>query len=471
LPVLQLQPAGTSARSLPARIFLPQSPAALLVRAVAAAFLIRMVIVALVFRDLPDPAHNFEQFGWELAWTARTIALGHGFGSPFWPLTGPTALVPPGYPYLLAAIFRLFGLFSLHSAFVILTLQALVSALTCVPIYAIAKRAATPRIANFAAWAWVIYPFSIYYSTIVWEWALTAFLFTACLAIMLRLHTVERTSLWIAFGLLYGLTALVNPAVLSVQPFLFAVVLLKRARDRRPWLLKGTLTTLTIVAVLAPWTLRTYRTMHVLVPIRDNFWLEIYAGNTGDTFESNVAWAHPASNPAEMQAYERMGEIPYLAQKHALAADFVTHHPAWFAVATLRRFIRYWTGFWSFSRRYLHKEPLDVPNVFFCTTVTLLMLRGLFRLWRSGRSQTLQGKALHVEVPSRKLTFRKVLANPALPFALLLAVFPITYYLSHASMDYRQPIEPVIVILVIIGIFSLRAANQATESGRSMSRL
>ncbi len=450
MPVLQLQPADTPARSLPARIFLPQSPTALLVRAVAAAFLIRMAIVALVFRDLPDAAHNFEQFGWELAWTARTIALGHGFGSPFWPLTGPTALVPPGYPYLLASIFQIFGLFSLHSAFVILTLQALVSALTCIPIYAIARRVATPRIASCAAWAWVIYPFSIYYSTVVWEWALTAFLFTTCLAILLRIHTIERTGVWIAFGLLYGLTALVNPAVLSVLPFLFVVALLKRARDHRPWLLKAALTTLTGLAVLAPWTLRTYRTMHVLVPIRDNYWLEFYAGNSGDTFESNVAWVHPASNPVEMQAYERMGEVAYLAQKHALAADFVTHHTGWFAVATLRRFVRYWTGFWSFSRRYLHKEPLDVPNVFFCSAITVFMLRGLLRLWRAGCGETLPGGVPSIEVlPSKTLT------NPALPFALLLAVFPITYYFSHASMDYRQPIEPAIVILAVIGIFGL----------------
>ena len=439
MAVLNTSLAPSAAHSKLARAFLPASTPALLTRAVAAAFLIRMVIVVLVFRSLPDPVHNFEQFGWELGWTARTVALGHGFGSPFFPLTGPTALVPPGYPYLLAAIFRLFGLFSLHSAFVILTLQAIVSALTCIPIHAIAKRVNVPRIASYAVWAWVIYPFSIYYSTVVWEWALTAFLFTACLAVLLRLHTVERTSLWIAFGLLYGITALVNPAVLSVLPFLFAIALYRRARSRAPWLFKAALTTLTVVVVLAPWTIRTWRTLHVLAPIRDNYWLEFYAGNTGDTFESNVAWVHPASNPAEMQAYERMGEVPYLAQKRALATAFVASHPGWFTVATLRRFIRYWTGFWSFSRRYLHKEPLDVPNVFFCTAVTVFMMRGLYRLWRSNR-------------------------DLATPFAVLLAIFPITYYLSHASMDYRQPIEPAIVILATAGLFGLGSASRPART-------
>jgi hypothetical protein len=106
------------------------------------------------------------------------------------------------------------------------------------------------------------------------------------------------------------------------------------------------------------------------------------------------------------------------------------HHPRWFAVASVRRLVRYWTGFWSFSPSYLRLEPLDLPNFFFCTGVTIMMLRGARRLW----------------------TQRK---EAALPFVALIGCFPVTYYLTHASMDYRQPIEPVIVILATIGIFGL----------------
>jgi hypothetical protein len=446
LPTIELPPnaaltsisseRATSTRGLFASIFLPASPSALLVRMVVAAFLIRMVVVALVFRTLPDPAQNFGGFGWEMAWVARSIATGHGFGSPFWPLTGPTALVPPGFPYLLAAIFRMFGLYSLHSAFAILSLDSLFSALTCVPIYFLAKDSINTRIACYAGWAWVIYPFSVYYSTVVWEWALTALLFTTCLAILLRLHTVESRAAWAGFGLLYGLTALVNPAVLSVLPFLFVLTLWKRRRAGLPWFGRAVLTTVTVLAILTPWVVRSSRTMHTFVPIRDNYWLEFYAGNTGDSFESNVAWAHPASSDTEMQSYQRMGETAYLAQKHRLAADFVSHHKLWFAAATARRAFRYWTGFWSFNRRYLHKEPLDIPNFFYCTAMTIFMLRGICRLWRHRRSI-------------------------ALPFVTLIAIFPITYYLSHSSMDYRQPIEPVIVILAVVGIFGVLAPRPA----------
>ncbi len=448
MPTLGLPPIATAtgtsslraaaSRRLFASIFLPASSSALLLRMVAAAFLIRMIVVCLVFRTLPNPAEHFGDFGWEMAWVARSIATGHGFGSPFWPLTGPTALVPPGFPYLEAAIFRVFGLYSLHSALAILSLDSFFSALTCLPIYFLAKDCINERIARYAGWAWVIYPFSVYYSTVVWEWALTALLFTTCLAILLRLHTVESRAAWAGFGVLYGLTALVNPAVLSVLPFLFVVALWKRRRIGLPWFGRALLTTVTVIAVLTPWVVRSSLAMHTFVPIRDNYWLEFYAGNTGDGFESNVAWAHPASSDAEMQAYQQMGETAYLAQKHHLAAEFVTRHKLWFAAATARRALRYWTGFWSLNPRYLHKEPLDIPNFFYCTAVTVFMLRGARRLWRHSRSI-------------------------ALPFVTLIAVFPVTYYLSHSSMDYRQPIEPVIVILSIIGIFGVFAPAPVPE--------
>lgn len=410
----------------------------LLLRAVAAAYFIRLIVVALVYRSLPESSQHFGGFGWELGWTAGSIAKGHGFSSPFWAQTGPTAFVPPGFPYLLAGIFSIFGIYTLHSGLAILTLDSLFSALTCVPVFLIAKSVADRRVAGIAAWAWVVYPFSIYYSTIVWEWSLTALLFTTCLAILLRLHTIHHTGVWISFGLLYGATALVNPAVLSVFPPLLAIAIWRRHRSALPWSSRALFATLALFAVLTPWTVFASRTMHQFVPIRDNFWLEFYAGNSGDGFQSNVAWAHPASSPAEMALFERMGEVPYLAQKHHLATEFVSHHPGWFAVATIRRVVRYWTGFWSFDRRYMRQEPLDLPNIFFCTAVTVMTLRGLRRLWAARRGS-------------------------AIPFAVLLGVFPITYYLTHTSMDYRQPIEPILVILATVGAVGLTPMSRRTK--------
>jgi 4-amino-4-deoxy-L-arabinose transferase-like glycosyltransferase len=392
------------------------------------ALAIRLVVVYFSYRDLPDAAQDYEAFGWEIGWVARALAGGHGFTSPFWPYSGPTALVPPLYPLLLTGVFRLFGIYSLTSGFIILSINSVLSALTCIPVYFSAKYSLRARGAVIAAWAWAVYPFAIYFSAgRVWEYSLTALLFTTCFCIVQRIHLTAKPLAWLGFGALYGFTALSNPSVLSMLPFLLVLSLWKVHKSGGRWLLNGALTAVGVLIIITPWTVRNYRELHVLCPIRDNYWLEFYAGNFGDTSDPNPPSAHPASNPVEMQKFLAMGEPAYLAEKHTLAVAYVSHHPGFFAYVSLRRFVYYWTGFWSFSPQYMDREPFELPLMFFDICVALMMLRGASRFWQRNRSA-------------------------ALPYLVLIGVFPLTYYLSHPLMDYRQPIEPAIIVLAIAGV-------------------
>jgi len=422
----------------PGFTFLSASPARWLTATFLLALAIRVIVVAANFRDVAAPSLDHNLFGWEMGWTARSIALGQGFSSPFLPITGPTALVPPLYPYLLAAIFKLFGLYTAQSAFVTLGLNALFSSLTCIPLYFFTRNSLDSRAARIASVAWAIYPFAIYFSAgRVWDYALTSLLFSCCLLAAQKLH-LRGVLAWLGFGLLYGLTALSNPSIVSLLPFLLLIALYKVWRVDGRWFLKGLIASIAFLAVCAPWTIRTDRVMHTHAFLRDGFWLELYAGNNGDTFNSNAEWAHPASNPVEMQQYIAQGEIRYMAEKHTLAVDWVKQHKLFFAGLCVRRTVRFWTGFWSFSHRYLSVEPLDLPNVPFSIFLTFFMLRGLRRWWRED-------------------------AGSALPYLLAIVIFPLPYYLTHSSADYRQPIEPIIVLLVAVGLFGLGSALQDTE--------
>ena len=51
-------------------------------------------------------------FGWEMGRIGASLASGRGFSDPFGPPTGPTAWEPPLYPYLIAAVFQVFGIYS-----------------------------------------------------------------------------------------------------------------------------------------------------------------------------------------------------------------------------------------------------------------------------------------------------------------------------------------------------------------------
>jgi 4-amino-4-deoxy-L-arabinose transferase-like glycosyltransferase len=420
-----------------------------LLLAVAVAFAIRCIVVALVFRDIADPAGHFDNFGNEVGWIARSLALHRGFSSPFYSVTGPTALLPPLYPWLLAAIFKVFGLYSIKSALTILSLNSLFSALTCIPIYLAARISLGNRVAAFAAWGWAIYPFAIYFSAArVWEFSLTSLLITTCFWLALRLHAHPRPLRWLAFGLLFGLAGLSNPAVFSFFPILLLLPIWKLRRTGGPWLRSGLLGFVGVLAAITPWSIRNYRVLHVVCPVRDCFWYEFWSANNGDGSNPTLEWTHPASNPAELTLYTAQGEIAYIAHKRALAIDFVTHHPRFFASLTVRRVFFYWTGFWSLDPSYMRQEPTQIPNVFFCSSLTLLMLFGMRGWWRR---------------------------DPAAVLAYLLpiVIFPVAYYISHPLMDYRQPIEPEVVVLVVVGLREVKArirsrsvaANSLSDAG------
>ena len=405
------------------------------------AFVIRLVVVATLLSHAPNHTIDYNDFGWEsweMGWVARSLFLGQGFSSPFLPISGPTALVPPLYPYLLAGGFHLFGLNTIKVAFAVLSLNSLLSALTCIPLYFLARRAVNGRVAALTALGWALYPFAVYFSaTRVWDYALTSLLFTCCLLVAQTLH---RRSLfaWLGFGALYGVTVLSNPSVSSLLPCLLLIAMYrawKAHRAHRPWFLGGVVASLAFLAVCAPWQIRNHRVMHADFFVRDGFWLEFYAGNNGDTHESNSAFAHPASNPVEMDRYRHEGEIRYMAEKRALSVHFVKQHPGFFALATVRRVLRFWTGYWSFDPAYLKYEPFDLPNVPFCCVLSFFTFRGMRRWWRKDR-------------------------QAALPYLVALMVFPLPYYLTHSSMDYRQPLEPVVILLVTIGIFGMAGRRQ-----------
>jgi len=439
--------------SHPGRALEKSSSRWLLPLIILAAFAIRMVVVFFTYRDLPDADKFYERFGWEMGWVARALASGHGFTSPYWPWSGPTALEPPLYIGLLSVVFRLFGIYSLTSAFVILSINSLLSSLTCIPVYFSAKYSLGARGAKYAAWVWAFYPFAIYFSACrVWEYSLTGLLFTTSFCIAQRIHRTANPLAWMAWGALAGLTALSNPSTLSTLPFLAGVAAwqLRKAELPKPsrrWLLNFVLTGLAAAAVLTPWTVRNYHALGVICPVRDNIWLEIYADNFGNAPQDDSSppsadnRPYPASSPVEMRKYLAMGETAYLADKHALSLqDFHQHHQYGFLIGhTLRRFLYYWTGYWSFSSKELQDQPTEPAMVFYIGCVTLLMLRGIHRFWRLNRAALL-------------------------PYLVLLIFFPFTYYLTNPLMDYRQAIEPAVIVLALAGIVPWKRLNPADSS-------
>src|SRR6202023_2574811 len=116
------------------------------------ALLLRLAVITIGHTYRITPRRDHFQFGWEMGRLARSIAEGQGFSSPKDLPTGPSAWAPPLYPYILAGIFKWFGVYSPLSAWVMLAFNSVFAALTCLTLYRIAERIYGIGVARATAW-------------------------------------------------------------------------------------------------------------------------------------------------------------------------------------------------------------------------------------------------------------------------------------------------------------------------------
>src|SRR5438876_10950058 len=156
------------------------------------AFLLRLSVISIGHTYRITPRRDHFQYGWEMGRIARSIATGQGFSSPTDLPTGASAWAAPVYPYILGGVFKLFGVYSFLSAWVILVFNSVFSSLTCLTLYHIGLRLYGISVGRAAAWAWALFPYAIYWPTrVVWETSLTAFLLS--LTLLLTLRMVDQT--------------------------------------------------------------------------------------------------------------------------------------------------------------------------------------------------------------------------------------------------------------------------------------
>jgi len=393
------------------------------VSAVLAAWLLRLMVVAFTYEDFLDPSRNHWEFGFEIGQIAATLASGHGFQNPYYAITGPTAIITPVYPYLYAGVFALLGVKSKASALTILGLNTLFSALTCVPIFFVARRTLGVRVAKLSVWFWVFFPYAIYFSAVsMWYHSFLALLLTTLFLLALYLEAAASMVAWVGFGLLAGILALTSPVSLTVLPVLLGWPCYRRYRSGAVFVSYLSAAVISLLAVISPWLVRNYRTFHQPVFLKDNFWMEVCVGNVGNSLHWWNGAMQPSGSEAELARFKQLGETRYLALKRQQALTFIQGEPGIYLWRCARRIIFLWTGFWSFGREYLRQEPLDPWNVFFCSAYNALVLLGLRKLARA--------------VPAT-----------ALPFGLLMLLYPCVYYLTQSAISYRLPIDPEGVIL------------------------
>jgi 4-amino-4-deoxy-L-arabinose transferase-like glycosyltransferase len=374
-------------------------------------------------------------FGFEMGRVGRSIALGHGFSSPYEGNTGPSAWEPPLYPYLIGGVFKIFGVYTYASAWVLLSINSLFAALTTLPVYWIAHRSFGPRVALWSARTWVLNPY-VWYWSIHWIWDTT---FTPLVLALIFLVALEMEQWpgwrgWALFGALWGVGALANPTMLSFLPFCGLWVWWRRYRRGLRSLAGVVLCSLVFFLVLSPWLVRNYEAFGRLVFIRDDFGLQLRLGNNKLADGISIVALQPNLNKLELEKFQRLGEIAYEADCRRLAVDWIRAHPGRFAVISLKRFFYYWNGL---PRPTDSMVPWDFRSSLFLAS-SVMAVWGLIRALRQKR-------------PAAWL------------FAALVATYPTIYYFVFPHARYRHPIEPELFILVVFLASEVRSRTRVAE--------
>jgi Dolichyl-phosphate-mannose-protein mannosyltransferase len=376
----------------------------------AAALMSRLLILWFVIVRFP---HNWlYSRGIELGTLAQSLLMGQGFSSPFGGSTGPTALLTPGYPAMIAIFFGIFGSFSFRAAIAVMVMQTLFGVMTVLLIMQVAQRWFDVRAANLAGIFWALSLPLVWMPTIFWETCLSTVLLVGLVALALRCQQTPSGPLWVLMGAYCGLTSLVNPALLSASLAIMGWSAWQTRKTMRSSPIAGLLV---FLLIFAPWPIRNARVLHAFIPLRSTTGFELWIGNRAGATGFLDETQFPIFNKYEYASYVSKGEVAYMRDKWALGKAYICGHPGQFVRLSTVRFIRFWTGTGNKDG-----SPIFVIHAVLTTSL------GWMGIWRLIRKRRL---------------------SLAFLFILPLMIFPLPYYITHAEFRYRLVVDPLLTIL------------------------
>lgn len=378
-------------------------------------------------RQVPAKELATVPFAQETGNIAASLASGHGFSSLYRKPTGPTAWLAPVYPLILAGIFREFGAFTLGAFCAAVAFNILCSAGACVPLFFAGKRIGGVGLGAAAGWLWAAFPNAVIVPfEWIWDTSLAALLASGILWATLTVKDDDRGRAWAAYGLLWGLALMTDPSLGSLLPFLLLWLAWRgRRRFGTAWTgIRGPAVAALVTAVCCmPWTIRNYEQFHRWIPLRSDFPFELWIGNNEVLDPNGHDVMARVTAFGQMREYAELGETAFLAKKWREATAFMATHKRLELWLTWRRFLQMWTGSPNPLIDFRDADSNFIRFLLVCNALAGLgAILGIVTLWRQR-------------------------SDSAFPVTVFPAVYPVVYYIAHASLRYRYPIDPVVMLL------------------------
>ena len=134
----------------------------------------------------------------------------------------------------------------------------------------------------------------------------------------------------------------------------------------------------------------------------------------------------------EARRYGQLGETAFMQEKWKLASEFMQTHKRLEVRLTVWRFLDFWLGSFRPVEDFENADSTWIRAILALNFLTAIGgAIGIVILWRA--------RSPH-----------------GFPAAVFVVVVPLVYYVTHASLRYRHPIDPIVLMLTAIAITGVR---------------
>ncbi len=347
--------------------------------------------------------------------------------------TTPSALMPPLYAGLVAAVYWVLGPETFAATLALQLINAAATSLTVALVFLIVSRIGGATAGWVAAGIATINPTLIGFTTYVWDTSVFALAVTFSVYLSLRLsERLPGRRGWLGFGIYLGGLALLNPALTIAYPFLVLWPLTKSHGWRlKPMLGPVAMTLCGWGIAITPWTVRNYVHFGELMYIRNGFALELWLGvcPEADTHGAAVYKKQfPLLNTDVQRNLASIGEQAYMRECGEQAGAAIAADPKRLVRLIGIRVVDYWAGtIFSHSRPGGGGWPGSTARaaalLFFLAEVLIIVLC--------------------------LVILRRLDHDLGWLLAIVLA-FSLVYCVTHVQIRFRVPTEPIMAGLVAI---------------------
>ncbi len=368
------------------------------------------------------------QNGYESQVVAVNLLNGNGFSySAFPPVTTTqeTCFVAPFYPYLLFAVYRIFGVNAI-SIFVLQIAQSVIGTITVYVTYRFAQEMFSKRIGMLSGVLVGFYPDFIYSAVIIYPLIFSTLMVTLIAYLFWRLTINLKAKIAVITGIVCGISLLIDPVILAIIGVLFTWASLKiivqnnihmhQPKLKRKAVLLGLVVIMCAITVL-PWECRCLNVQNDRFVFLKDMGFNLWRGNNPSYTEIGIpSWYEPEIAVSFNSSNE--GVIDSCFQD--LAFQYIrTYIPE----SILNAFGKI-VDFWWFPKANPEQSPL-------LRQLTYLPLLGLA-----------------LTAPFNKHSRKEYL----LMLALALLSFSLVYSLAFVLPRYRVPVQPLLFIMSALGL-------------------